>query len=159
MCIATVKSRLLAYLGYAEMATTTTWITTAPISHRHDVDLLNDNNSLPAFPERTNIKEIHSETTQVESPSSDQTSTYVSLTNKLAPTQNALLLHAIKEKYTLVTDHAVPSILHQDEILIEVFAIGLNPIDWKAPYVFPFVRKQPYTFVGRYARKVKLTIQ
>ncbi|RFU26354.1 hypothetical protein B7463_g9984, partial [Scytalidium lignicola] len=53
-------------------------------------------------------------------------------------TQNALLLYAVKEKYTLVTDYAAPSVIHDGEILIKVTAIGLNPIDWKAllPWIF-----------------------
>ena len=49
--------------------------------------------------------------------------------------QRALLLKAAREQYTLVTDHEIPSISHNGEILIKVTAIGLNPIDWKAPYV------------------------
>ncbi|KAL4869861.1 hypothetical protein BDV12DRAFT_195869 [Aspergillus spectabilis] len=48
-------------------------------------------------------------------------------------TQRALLLHAAQQPYALVTDHAIPSILHKDEILIKVIAIGLNPVDWKGP--------------------------
>ncbi|KAL4944847.1 hypothetical protein BDV06DRAFT_219907 [Aspergillus oleicola] len=51
--------------------------------------------------------------------------------------QQALLLKAVKEEYTLVTDHEVPKLLHFDEILIKVAAVGLNPVDWKAP-VFNF---------------------
>jgi hypothetical protein len=47
--------------------------------------------------------------------------------------QNALVLHAVNERYILVADHAVPLITHDDEILVKVNAIGLNPIDWKAP--------------------------
>ena len=47
--------------------------------------------------------------------------------------QSALLLKGFREEYTLVTDHDVPSITHKGEILIKVSAIGLNPIDWKAP--------------------------
>jgi hypothetical protein len=35
-------------------------------------------------------------------------------------TQRALLLKAAREQYTLVTDHAIPSILHKDEILVKV---------------------------------------
>jgi hypothetical protein len=50
-------------------------------------------------------------------------------------TQRALLVHAAQQPYALVTDHAVPAILHKDEILIKVIAIGLNPVDWKGPYV------------------------
>ncbi|KAL4782877.1 chaperonin 10-like protein [Aspergillus varians] len=48
-------------------------------------------------------------------------------------TQRALLLHAAQQPYSLVDDHAIPAILHKDEILIKVIAIGLNPIDWKGP--------------------------
>ncbi|KAL1957859.1 hypothetical protein VTO42DRAFT_5424 [Malbranchea cinnamomea] len=51
----------------------------------------------------------------------------------IKPTQDVLLLKGFREKYTLVKNHAVPKILHQDEILVKVIAIGLNPIDWKAP--------------------------
>ncbi|KAL4995259.1 chaperonin 10-like protein [Aspergillus recurvatus] len=48
-------------------------------------------------------------------------------------TQRALLVHAAQQPYALVTDHAIPAILHRDEILIKVIAIGLNPVDWKGP--------------------------
>ncbi|KAL4901170.1 hypothetical protein BDW74DRAFT_187823 [Aspergillus multicolor] len=48
-------------------------------------------------------------------------------------TQRALLVHAAQQPYALVTDHAIPSILHKDEILIKTIAIGLNPVDWKGP--------------------------
>ena len=98
------------------MTTTATWIARS-VRDRHDVEapLMNGKDHSSA-----NVYEISPETP---------------LTNRLAATQNALLLHAIKEKYTLVTDHAVPPIVHQDEVLIEVSAVGLNPIDWKAPYV------------------------
>ncbi|RDW94068.1 zinc-binding alcohol dehydrogenase family protein [Aspergillus mulundensis] len=47
--------------------------------------------------------------------------------------QKALLLQAVREAYTLVTDHEVPALAHPDEILIKVAAVGLNPVDWKAP--------------------------
>ncbi|KAL2867368.1 zinc-binding alcohol dehydrogenase family protein [Aspergillus lucknowensis] len=48
-------------------------------------------------------------------------------------TQRALLVHGAQQPYALVTDHAIPSILHKDEILIKVTVIGLNPVDWKGP--------------------------
>lgn len=129
--------------------TTTTWITTDSISHKHrDFDskkgsYLTKNGSLQPLPltEEREIrrKEVYTETAEIKSSDTEQNAVIpVLVDNQLATTQNALLLHAIKEKYTLVTDHAVPSILHQDEILIEVSAIGLNPIDWKAPYVLYF---------------------
>ncbi|KAJ5652990.1 Oxidoreductase zinc-binding dehydrogenase family [Penicillium longicatenatum] len=47
--------------------------------------------------------------------------------------QKALLLHQAKQPYTLVTDHPIPSLLGEDEVLIKVAAIGLNPVDWKSP--------------------------
>lgn len=129
--------------------TTTTWITTDSIAHKHrDFDSKNGSylrkkgsiQPLPLTEEREiRKKEVYTETAEIQSSNPEQNAVVpVPVDNQLATTQNALLLHAIKEKYTLVTDHAVPSILHQDEILIEVSAIGLNPIDWKAPYVLYF---------------------
>ncbi|OJJ82365.1 zinc-binding alcohol dehydrogenase family protein [Aspergillus glaucus CBS 516.65] len=47
--------------------------------------------------------------------------------------QRALLIHAAQQPYTLVTDHLVPAILKDGEILVKVVAIGLNPVDWKGP--------------------------
>ncbi|KAJ6064335.1 hypothetical protein N7499_013015 [Penicillium canescens] len=47
--------------------------------------------------------------------------------------QSVLLLKGAREQYSLVNDHAIPSVLHQGEILVKVLAIGLNPIDWKGP--------------------------
>lgn len=49
--------------------------------------------------------------------------------------QDALLLYEPKSPYTLVTNHAVPE-LRPNEVLVKNYAIGLNPIDWKAPYVY-----------------------
>ncbi|RAK99605.1 zinc-binding alcohol dehydrogenase family protein [Aspergillus ibericus CBS 121593] len=49
------------------------------------------------------------------------------------PTQSALLLKGVGEKYTLVTDHAIPTISKKDEILVKIQAVGLNPVDWKGP--------------------------
>jgi hypothetical protein len=47
--------------------------------------------------------------------------------------QSALLLQAIRQPYEVVFDHAVPEIQHDTELLVKVTAVGLNPIDWKAP--------------------------
>lgn len=47
--------------------------------------------------------------------------------------QSALLLHAIRQPYEVAIDHAVPVIQHDSELLVKVTAVGLNPIDWKAP--------------------------
>lgn len=89
---------------------------------------------------------------------SDTTRQHKTLTSqRLQSRQKVLLLKGVREQYTLVEDHTVPSILHAGEILVkvcsicmimmhgsrshiltlqsQVLAIGLNPIDWKAPCV------------------------
>lgn len=50
-------------------------------------------------------------------------------------TQSILLLQAPLEKYTLVNDYPIPSRRDASEILVQTEVIGLNPIDWKSPYV------------------------
>lgn len=47
--------------------------------------------------------------------------------------QQVLLLHGPKQKYALTKDYAVAELKREDELLIKVQYIGLNPIDWKAP--------------------------
>lgn len=54
-------------------------------------------------------------------------------------TQQVLILNGPKEDYTLKVDHDIPTLGRPDEILVKVLAIGLNPIDWKAPYAVPFL--------------------
>ncbi|EED21379.1 oxidoreductase, zinc-binding dehydrogenase family, putative [Talaromyces stipitatus ATCC 10500] len=146
--------------------TTTTWITTTDsISHKHDFTesrndsyLRSSSSTLRPLPltEEQNIikKEAYTETAEIKTTNIEQHSVPVPVVDKLAATQNALLLHAIKEKYTLVTDHAIPSIHHQDEILIEVSAIGLNPIDWKAPAFNFGIPSLPWVFGRDLAGKV-----
>ncbi|KAJ9145401.1 Zinc-binding dehydrogenase [Pleurostoma richardsiae] len=48
-------------------------------------------------------------------------------------TQTVLLLHAPKERYQVTQDFPVPEFSHDRELLVRTRAIGLNPIDWKAP--------------------------
>jgi hypothetical protein len=50
-------------------------------------------------------------------------------------TQKVLLLHAARQPYELTHDYPVPEVQGDDEVLVRTQAIGLNPIDWKAPYV------------------------
>ncbi|CAK7269805.1 hypothetical protein SEPCBS119000_003758 [Sporothrix epigloea] len=47
--------------------------------------------------------------------------------------QQVLLLHAPREPYHLQKDYSVPALAHGRELLVRTRAIGLNPIDWKAP--------------------------
>lgn len=48
-------------------------------------------------------------------------------------TQNILLLYGPKQPYKLVEDYPVPELQIESEVLVRTRAIGLNPIDWKAP--------------------------
>lgn len=50
--------------------------------------------------------------------------------------QSALLLHAVRQPYEHISDHSIPNIEHDHELLVKVSAVGLNPIDWKAPYAY-----------------------
>lgn len=47
--------------------------------------------------------------------------------------QEVLLLHGPKQRYVHTKEQEIPSIKHEREMLVSVEAIGLNPIDWKAP--------------------------
>jgi hypothetical protein len=51
----------------------------------------------------------------------------------LPKAQKALLLRDCKQPYDLVTDHQIPTLREEHEVLVQTAAIGLNPIDWKAP--------------------------
>lgn len=53
--------------------------------------------------------------------------------SEIPRTQSALLLHGAKQDYELIDNHPVPEVERDSEILVENRAIGLNPIDWKAP--------------------------
>ncbi|KAK0612130.1 chaperonin 10-like protein [Immersiella caudata] len=48
-------------------------------------------------------------------------------------TQRVLLLHAARQPYELIRDYPVPQVQGDHEVLVRTEAIGLNPIDWKAP--------------------------
>ena len=46
--------------------------------------------------------------------------------------QTVLLLHGKGQRYVLEPNYIVPNIKNDDELLIKVQYIGLNPIDWKS---------------------------
>ncbi|RDI84051.1 hypothetical protein Vi05172_g5836 [Venturia inaequalis] len=50
-------------------------------------------------------------------------------------TQKVLLLRAIKQKYEIVEGYSTPEIepSNEDELVVKVLFVGLNPIDWKSP--------------------------
>jgi len=52
------------------------------------------------------------------------------------PHQEILLLHGAKQKYTHTKEQPVPILKNDREMLVSIEVVGLNPIDWKAPYVF-----------------------
>jgi NADPH:quinone reductase-like Zn-dependent oxidoreductase len=53
------------------------------------------------------------------------------------PQQDLLLLHGPRQKYKLEKSSTIPQLQGEREILIQVLAIGLNPVDWKgADYGF-----------------------
>lgn len=53
------------------------------------------------------------------------------------PQQDILLLHGPRKKYSLERGQDIPDLQRDDEVLIQVLAIGLNPVDWKgADYGF-----------------------
>ncbi|CAK7562983.1 MAG: hypothetical protein SEPTF4163_000839 [Sporothrix epigloea] len=53
--------------------------------------------------------------------------------HRVPPSQQVLLLHAPKEPYRLTKNYSIPAIVRDRELLVRTRAIGLNPIDWKAP--------------------------
>ena len=53
------------------------------------------------------------------------------------PQQDLLLLHGPRQKYSLERSKDIPELQKDEEILVQVLAIGLNPVDWKgADYGF-----------------------
>jgi dimethyl sulfone monooxygenase SfnG len=48
-----------------------------------------------------------------------------------SPQQDVLLLHGPRQKYSLEKAKDIPELRGDDEILVQVLAIGLNPVDWK----------------------------
>ncbi|KAF2677869.1 GroES-like protein [Lentithecium fluviatile CBS 122367] len=69
---------------------------------------------------------------------------------RIPETQSALLLHAIRQPYELRLNLPLPSIQQDHELLVKVLAVGLNPIDWKAPDynfgipILPYVSGREY---------------
>jgi len=61
-------------------------------------------------------------------------------------TQTVLLLHGAKQPYQLTESYAVPKADTDHELLVKVRVIGLNPIDWKAPYVERRISLSPRTY-------------
>lgn len=54
-----------------------------------------------------------------------------------SPQQELLLLHGPRQKYSLERAKDIPDLRRDDEVLVQVLAIGLNPVDWKgADYGF-----------------------
>lgn len=67
----------------------------------------------------------------------DASTTTTDMKPSLPPTlpekQTVLLLHAPRTPYQLTEDYPVPQLEGEHDVLVRTQAIGLNPIDWKAP--------------------------
>lgn len=56
------------------------------------------------------------------------------LENELPLQQNVALLHAAHERLVLTQACPIPYPTKDDELVVEIKAIGLNPVDWKSMY-------------------------
>jgi D-arabinose 1-dehydrogenase-like Zn-dependent alcohol dehydrogenase len=56
------------------------------------------------------------------------------LENGLPFQQNVALLHAARQRLILTRSYPVPVPNADDELVVEIRAIGLNPVDWKSMY-------------------------
>lgn len=54
------------------------------------------------------------------------------LESELPLQQNVALLHAARERLVLTEACPVPYPTNDDELVVEIRAIGLNPVDWKS---------------------------
>lgn len=59
-------------------------------------------------------------------------------------TQSILLLYGPRQPYQLVEQYPVPQLKNEREVLVRTRAIGLNPIDWKAPDYNFAIPELPY---------------
>ncbi|KAL2187841.1 GroES-like protein [Thermothelomyces heterothallicus CBS 203.75] len=68
--------------------------------------------------------------------------------SKTAPitpeTQTVLLLHAARQPYELTENYPVSDLRDDHEVLVQTRAIGLNPVDWKAPDFNFAIPELPY---------------
>lgn len=55
------------------------------------------------------------------------------LSSLSASGQDVLLIHGPGQDYKLTQNHGIPELRNDNEILVKVMAVGLNPIDWKGP--------------------------
>lgn len=51
----------------------------------------------------------------------------------LPDSQCQLQLHTARQAYSIERGCQIPDLSREEEVLLQVYAIGLNPIDWKSP--------------------------
>jgi hypothetical protein len=56
----------------------------------------------------------------------------------LPKSQAQLLLYQARQPYEIARSRDLPCITH-GEVLVQVLAIGLNPVDWKSAQVFGYI--------------------
>lgn len=72
--------------------------------------------------------------TTPDTPAAASAAAMTSSTITVPETQTILLLYGPRQPYKLVDDYPVPQLQNETEVLVLNHTIGLNPIDWKAPY-------------------------
>lgn len=100
---------------------------------------------MPCWKKRSKSKIGHPETEKVISTArSTGGESSIKIVKKLdREHQEVLLLHGAKQRYTHTIQQAIPKPQNAHEMLVQVQVIGLNPIDWKAPFVLAhFFRRQ-----------------
>lgn len=74
----------------------------------------------PAVYEQVFIEQRENVSGRITHQTQTQTQTHPQAIQTPSSRQRALLVHAAQQPYAVVNDHAIPSILHKDEILIKV---------------------------------------
>ena len=82
------------------------------------------------FGQRLKSTDLLSTTSEAEVKSTYLTS---EVPPEVASAQQLLRVHHVDDDHKLHNNESIPALNGNDEVLIQVCAIGLNPIDWKAP--------------------------
>lgn len=86
---------------------------------------------LPSSKRTANMAEVSTATPSVGGFSNVASTPDAVTEHDIPKTQNLLLLHGKGEQYKVHEDGELPELAFGD-LLVEIHAIGLNPIDWKS---------------------------
>ena len=79
------------------------------------------------------------------------------------PQQNVLLLHGPRQRYTLEESKDIPELRTDRELLVQVVAIALNPVDWKGADfgfgspTYPWIHGREFQWHSRQGSRKNLT--